>query len=171
MANGRLPVDRVRLQKAGAELTNIIKSSEENFHNNLANELNDSNTSSKTYWSITKTSVNAKKTPIIPPLLSYYYPVNNNLIYNFGEKTNIFNDLFVQQCQPIAYNSIFPTNQIFCTQNRLWGFDIDCGKILKLINGLNPLKAHGHDGISIQMVKLFNLTITKPLSVIYKNCL
>ena len=28
-------------------------------------------------------------------------------------------------------------------------FDIECGKILKLINGLNPHKAHGHDGISI----------------------
>ena len=66
MANGRLPVDRVRLQKAGAELINIIKSSEENFHNNLANELSDSNTSSKTYWSITKTSVNGKKNSYYP---------------------------------------------------------------------------------------------------------
>ena len=31
MANGRLAVDRVRLQKASAELINIIKSSKENF--------------------------------------------------------------------------------------------------------------------------------------------
>ena len=48
-------------------------------------------------------------------------------------------------------------------------FDID-GGISKLINGLNPNKAHGHDGTSIPMVKLCNLTITKPLSIIYKNC-
>ena len=41
----------------------------------------------------------------------------------------------------------------------------------KLFNGLNPHKAHGHDGISLPMVKLCNFTITKPLSVIYKNCL
>ena len=61
MANGRLAVDRVRLQKAGAELINIIKYSKENFYNNLANELNDLNTSSKTYWSIIKTFVNGKK--------------------------------------------------------------------------------------------------------------
>ena len=46
-------------------------------------------------------------------------------------------------------------------------FDIDCGKTLTLINGLNPHKAHGHDGISIRMVKLYNLTITKLLSIIY----
>ena len=31
MANGRLAVDHIRLQKAGAELVNIIKYSKENF--------------------------------------------------------------------------------------------------------------------------------------------
>ena len=96
--------------------------------------------------------------------------VNNNLISNFREKANIFNDFFIQQCQPIANNGILPTNQIFYTQNRLTDFDV-CGKILKLINRLNPHKAHGHDGISIRMVKLCNLIVTKPLSIIYKNCL
>ena len=98
----------------------------------------------------------AKKLPIIPPLL-----VNNNQISNFREKANIFKDFLVQQCQLKANNSILPTNQIFYTQNRLRNFDIDCWEILKLINGLNPHKAHGHDGISIRMVKLCNLIITK----------
>ena len=65
MANGRLAVDRVRLQKAGAELINIIKPSKENFYNNLAKKLNDPSTSSKTYWSIIKTFINGKKNPII----------------------------------------------------------------------------------------------------------
>ena len=32
-------------------------------------------------------------------------------------------------------------------------------------------KAHDHDGISIRMLKLCNLTKAKPLSIIYKNCL
>ena len=31
MANGRLDVDRIRLQKVGAELINIIKSSKKTF--------------------------------------------------------------------------------------------------------------------------------------------
>ena len=102
-----------------------------------------------------------EKTPIIPPLL-----VNNNLIFNLRKKANLFNDFFVQQWQPLANNSILPTNQIFYTQSRQRNLDIDCGKISRLINGLNPYKAHGHDGISIRMVKLCNLTITKPLSII-----
>ena len=99
--------------------------------------------------------------PIIPPLL-----VDNNLISNFRD---IFNDFLVHQCQPIATNSILPTNQIFYTQNRLRNFDINCGKISKLINGLYSHKSHGHDGISMQMAKLCNLTITKSLLIIYKN--
>ena len=77
----------------------------------------------------------------------------------------------VQQCQPIDNNNILPTNQIFYTQNRRRDFDIDCVKLLKLTDGLNPHKAHGHDEIFIRMVKLCNLTITKPRSVIYKNWL
>ena len=52
MANGRLVVDRVRSQKAGAELINMIKSSKENFYKKLAKKLNDPNTSKKTYWPI-----------------------------------------------------------------------------------------------------------------------
>ena len=166
MANGRLTINRVRLQQPGAELINIIKSSKENFYSKLVKKLKSSNTSNKTYWSLMKSFVNGKKAPIISPLL-----FNNNLISNFKEKANIFYDFFAQQCQPIANNSILPTNQIFYTQNRLRDFDIDSGKISKLINGLNPHKAHGHDGISIRMVKLCKLTITKPLSIIYKNCL
>ena len=75
------------------------------------------------------------------------------------------------QCQPIANNSILPTNQIFYTQNRLRGFGDGCGKILKLINSLNPHKAHGHDGVPLRMLKLCNLTINKHLSIICKNCL
>ena len=55
--------------------------------------------------------------------------------------------------------------------NRPRDFDIGLGKTLKLINALNPRKARGHDGISIRMHKLFNLAITKPLSITYKNCL
>ena len=39
MTNSRLTVDRVRLQKAGEELINIIKSSREN---NFAKKLNNS---------------------------------------------------------------------------------------------------------------------------------
>ena len=110
-----MPVDHIRLQKAGAKLINIIKSSKETFYNYLAKKLNDPNTSNKTYRSIMKTFINGKKPLIIPVSL-----VNNNLI--------IFNDFYVQQCQPIANNNIIPTNQIFYTQNRLRDLILTVGK-------------------------------------------
>ena len=77
------------LQKVGAELINVVKSSKENFYINLAEKLNDPITFNKTYWSIMKTLINGKKIHIIPPL-----SVNNNLISNCREKANVFNDFF-----------------------------------------------------------------------------
>ena len=65
MANGRLTINRVRLQQPGAELINIIKSSKENFYNKLVKKLKSSNTSNKTYWSLSKSFVNGRKAPII----------------------------------------------------------------------------------------------------------
>ena len=99
------------------------------------------------------------------PVLSHHY-------WSFREKTNnVFNDFFVQQCQLPANNSILPKNQISYTQNRLRDFDIDCEKIFRLINGLNSNNAYDHDRITIRIVKLCNLTITKSLSIMYKSCL
>ena len=54
----------------------------------------------------------------------------------------------------MASNSILPISQKFYTLNRLRDFGVDCGEIFKLINGLHPHKAHGHDGNSIQMLKV-----------------
>ena len=44
-------------------------------------------------------------------------------------------------------------------------------KILELIDGLNVNKAHGHDGLSIRMLKMCGISISKPLTKIFRNCL
>ena len=43
--------------------------------------------------------------------------------------------------------------------------------IYKIIKNLDPNKAHGHDMISIGMVKLCGISICKPLEIIFQNCL
>ena len=68
MANGRLVVYWVKLQKGDAELINVIKFSKGNTCINLAKKLNDLSTSNKTYWSVIKTFINSKKL-----LLSHRY--------------------------------------------------------------------------------------------------
>ena len=43
--------------------------------------------------------------------------------------------------------------------------------ILKVIRKLDPNKAHGHDKISIRMLKLSDKAICKPLHMIFTSCL
>ena len=43
--------------------------------------------------------------------------------------------------------------------------------IYKIIKNLDPNKAHGHDMISIRMIKLCGISICKPLEIIFLNCL
>ena len=43
--------------------------------------------------------------------------------------------------------------------------------ILKIIQNLNPNKAHGHDKISIRMLQLCDDSLCRPLELIFKGCL
>ena len=43
--------------------------------------------------------------------------------------------------------------------------------IIRIIRSLNINKAHGHDDISIRMLKICDLAIIKPLSIIFRNCI
>ena len=61
----------------------------------------------KTYWKILKTFVNSTKISLVSPLL-----VGNQLVSNFLEKANLFNDYNDrQQCYPSKYK--------FCNQGKI----------------------------------------------------
>ena len=55
MANGRLVMDPVKLQKTGAELMNVIESSKENFYINLGKKFKNPSACNKMYQSVLKT--------------------------------------------------------------------------------------------------------------------
>ena len=121
----------------------------------------------KTYWSILKTFYNDKKIPLIPlPLLR-----NNKFVTDIQAKANIFNNFFAEQCTPLKNNSMLPTNQLFMTQARLKSLDFNEVEILKIIRALNISKAHGHECISIKMIKTCNESLLKPLLILFKNSL
>ena len=105
---------------------------------------------------------NSSYTPIL---------VNNKLVTNFKDKASIFNDFFSKQCHPIPNNSILPSIQSFETSNKLSTIDTDWKKILKLIQGLVSNKGHGHDGISIRILRLCGSSVINPLSLLFNNCL
>ena len=57
------------------------------------------------------------------------------------------------------------------TDKRLRTINFTTDNIEKIIESLNPNKAHGHDNISIGMFKICGDTICKPLELIFKQAL
>ena len=65
-------------------------------------------------------------------------------------------------------SSKLPTDQAHYTTSLSSFIDIKESDILK---SLDAVKAHGHDDISIRMLKLSQKSILKPLKLIFENCL
>ena len=100
--------------------------------------------SSKAYWSLLKTFLNNKKIPLIPPL---YH--QGGFITNFKVKAELFNSFFASQCSLIKNDSKLPSYLNYNTDNRLSTVNFSIDDIAKIIQNLDPNKAHGHDKISI----------------------
>ena len=92
------------------------------------------------------------------------------LITNFQTKANNFNNQFVKRCSLISKDSVLP-NPVSRCNSSLPCVEIAGEKILSIIRSLDPKKAHGWDDISVNMIKLCNIEIVKPLYLIYKECL
>ena len=95
--------------------------------------------------------------------------VKDELVTNFLENANLFNEFFTQQCNAIENVSTLPNDLVFETTERISSFDISKGYISKIIRSLDPNKAHGHNGISICMLKLCASSILKPLYLLFKH--
>ena len=71
----------------------------------------------------------------------------------------------------INNSSQLPSKLEHLTQSRLSSVTFPKDDIEKLIQNLDPNKAHGHDQISIRMLKLCSNSICKPLEIIFNRCL
>lgn len=74
------------------------------------------------------------------------------------EKVSIFNEFFKQQYKPISNDSTFPSSYKYHSDERLNCVNFTNNKFLKIIQPLDPNKAHGHNGVSITMLKLISIT-------------
>ena len=162
--NGRFESDFVFLENLITEINELISSTKNLYYENLAKKLNNPLLQAKTYWSILKSFYNEKKIPIIPPLL-----VDNKFVTDIQMKANIFNNFFAEQCTPLKNSSVLPLNQMFLTQSRLNCIDFNGDEILKIVRALNIHKAHGHDDISIRMIKICDKSLVKPLILLFEN--
>ena len=138
-----------------------IEKSKNNYYSKLSQKLSNKATSSKAYWSILKTFLNDKKIPCIPPVFH-----NNKFVIDFKEKAELFNTFFAEQCSLPKNSSELPNSLLFLTEKRLSNVQISNENIIKIINNLDPNKAHDHLEINIRMLKLCTPPLCKPFSIV-----
>ena len=155
--------NREALDFQAKECTSLIIESKKRFIAKMSTKLDNPKTVPKIYWSIINKFLSNKKTPIIPPVLG-----NGELVSDFEQKANLFNNYFASQCTPIKNSSKLP-NFSYKTEKILTSFDIKDDDILSIIKNLNVDKAHGWDQLSIRMIKTCGDAITFPLKLIFKS--
>ena len=161
--NGRRDEDLELLRQSQSRSRMAVKDAKKTYYSRLANNLNDPNLGSKRYWSILNQFLHKRKTPRIPPIRD----TSNNIVVDVPKKANIFNNFFANQCSLIDTDSVLPQEN-FKTNLRINNILLDEAKILALIRALEVNKAHGWDDISIQMIKICDESLVKPLVKIYQ---
>ena len=164
--NGRKINDLLILENARKVLSDLILESKESYYMKLGHKLNYRNLRKKRYWSLIKTLFSGQKVPVFPPL---YH--NNTIVTDFKVKANMFNNIFSKQCSLLDTDSSLPDNLMPLTNDILDCFEINEEDVISIIQNLKSNKAHGHDNISIKMLKICDISISKPLTLLFKNCL
>ena len=59
----------------------------------------------------------------------------------------------------------------FKTDSRIAEIPVSTDQIMKIINKINPNKAHGFDDISVKMIKLCPELLASPLKLIFEKCI
>ena len=83
----------------------------------------------------------------------------------------LFSSRFATQCSLISNSSKLPSYIEYLTDNRLSFVSFSNDKIAKVIQNLNPYKAHSNDNISIRMAKVCGPSIYKPFEKIFNQCI
>ena len=94
-----------------------------------------------------------------------------NFVTDFSKKADLFNFFFGKQCSIIENNSVLPSPTIPVTDQYLANIEFTKDDIKRIICKLDPNKAHGHDMISIHLLKVPGDAIIETLFKIFKNCL
>ena len=114
---------------------------------------------------VTKNMLNDKKTPCIPPIIH-----DNKFVTDFSKKADLFNSFFAKQCAFVESDSVLPLSTNPITDRYLANVFTE-DDIKRIICKLDPNKVHGHDMISICILKMSSDFLIEPVFKIFKNCL
>ena len=148
------------------ELKSLIEANKEKYYSRISKRMINPLASTKIYWSILKSFLNNKKIPCIPPLFH-----QNRYITKYKYKAELFNNFFANQCSLIKNSSLLPSVLFKRTENVISSIDFGSDDIAIIIQTLDPNKAHGHNMISIRILKICGNSIYKPLQLIFRSCI
>ena len=155
-----------RLKVLQEDLDIAVEVSKLNYSSRITYKLTHIQKNTKVYWTLLKRFFNNKKIPLIPPIFH-----GNEYVTDFKKKAELFNSFFAKQCSLISNSSELPLNFHYATEKRLNTLNFSDNDIEKIIQNLDPNKAHGHDKISIRMIKICVKSICKYLQLIFSQCI
>ena len=94
----------------------------------------------------------------------------NDFIVDFQKKVEIFKEFFAKKCMVIPNPSKRLGVFIRKTDKYLWTVTFYENEIKKALRNLDPSKAHGHDMLSIRMLKICDDSLCRPLGLIFHPC-
>ena len=93
------------------------------------------------------------------------------LYQTLRKKPLALTNFFAGYCTTFENDSEIPPTSTPLTNNILGDIDVRLADIGTIIDSLNPKKAHGIDGISIELIKKCKNELAKPLKIIFDKCL
>ena len=130
-------------------LNTKIEQAKRKYFENISHKILNKNLNSKKYWSLLKIILNGKEIPCIPPIYR-----NDKFVSGIKKKCDLFTSYFAEQCTPLVNNSKLPSALTVQTESLLESFYFSTDHIGDIIKKIDTKKAHGHDMISIHMLKL-----------------
>ena len=95
---------------------------------------------------------------------------DGEIITDYLDKAEIFNNYFASQCTPLNENDELPQLHVR-THLSLSSITITSDKILDIIRRLDPHKSSGWDSVSARMIKICDSSIATPIQIIFKTCI
>ena len=164
--NGRQSDQKPQIDALKQEYTLLVEKSQEKYLSSLGNTLANPETGPKKYWTALKKLLKKGRSSIIPPILQ-----NGVFITDTEKKCTVFNEYFQKQCTTVETDSTLPPNINRTTEALINRVSFSEEDILTHIQALNVNKAHCCDDISTRMLKICDMSVTKPLNIIFKNCI
>ena len=143
------------------EAKNAFRNARNKYYSNLANDISNSETTSKTFWKLLK-SVFSSNTSGIPTLIDEGIEITDD-----KDKSELLNNFFVSQTYLPDNPNNLPEFR-FLTDARLDRITVTIEMVKNILDNLNTSKAVGPDGISNKLLKECSNILCKPLSFIFQ---